>query len=182
MPQLIPPTVAVRSSFLEAMEEFREEGGDWSEGNSMIAEELRVYGDRWPTAEGFAGYVADVRAAALDESRPANWVAATVLWYVEDERWLGRIALRHEYTPHLLDQGGLIGYEVRPTARRQGYATAMLRATLPVAERMGFERVLITCDHDNTGSRKVIEACGGVFEDRRGVKLRYWVPTGTKTS
>lgn len=176
---MISPTVAVRSSFLQAMEEFREEGGDWFEANSMIAEELRVYGDRWRSDEGFAEYVADVRAAALSEGqRPAHWVAATVLWYVEDARWLGRIALRHEYTPHLLEQGGLIGYEVRPTARRLGHATAMLRAALPVAARLGFERVLITCDEDNTGSRKVIEACGGIFEDQRGVKLRYWVPTG----
>jgi predicted acetyltransferase len=35
----------------------------------------------------------------------------------------------------------------------------------------------VTCDDDNAGSRKVIEAAGGEFEDQRGVKLRYWVPT-----
>lgn len=179
MPQLIAPTVEVQDSFLRAMEEFREETDDWFNGNSMIAEEIRVYGDRWATLEGFAEYVKDVRAAALEENqRPVNWVAATVLWYVEGPRWLGRIALRHEYTPHLLEQGGLVGYEVRPTARQRGHATAMLRAALPVAAERGFDRVLITCDADNVGSRKVIESCGGVFEDQRGVKLRYWVPTG----
>ena len=53
----------------------------------------------------------------------------------------------------------------------------MLRAALPVAAGLGISSALITCDHDNIGSRKVIEACGGVFEDRRADKLRYWVPT-----
>jgi hypothetical protein len=34
---------------------------------------------------------------------------------------------------------------------------------------------------DHRGTRKLaglaIEANGGVLEDRRGVKLRYWIPT-----
>lgn len=54
----------------------------------------------------------------------------------------------------------------------------MLRAALPRARVLGLDRVLITCDATNTASRKVIEACGGLFEDRRGVKLRFWVTTG----
>ena len=35
--------------------------------------------------------------------------------------------------------------------------------------------MLITCDHDNDASRLTIERAGGVLEDRRGDKLRYWV-------
>ncbi|WP_323369054.1 GNAT family N-acetyltransferase, partial [Streptomyces alkaliterrae] len=179
MPQLTTPTARVRTSFLKAMREFADENDAWFNGNSMISEEIRRYGDVWEEPEGFAGYVADVVAAADPATeRPAGWVPATVLWYVEGDEWLGRLAIRHAYTPHLLEYGGIVGYEVRPSARRRGHATAMLRAALPVAARLGFERVLVTCDHDNTGSRKVIEACGGVFDDQRGVKLRYWVPTG----
>jgi predicted acetyltransferase len=40
---------------------------------------------------------------------------------------------------------------------------------------LGIDRVLIMCDVGNVGSRKVIEACGGRFEDRHGGKLRYWI-------
>ena len=54
----------------------------------------------------------------------------------------------------------------------------MLRAALPVANALGIERALVTCDFDNVGSRKVIEANGGRFEDRRDDNLRYWIPTG----
>jgi predicted acetyltransferase len=38
---------------------------------------------------------------------------------------------------------------------------------------------LVTCDVTNTGSRKVIEANGGVLEDERDGKLRFWVPTAS---
>jgi len=44
--------------------------------------------------------------------------------------------------------------------------------------------VLVTCDEDNVGSARVIENCGGVFEnmvagsDGSVPKRRYWVGTG----
>jgi predicted acetyltransferase len=53
----------------------------------------------------------------------------------------------------------------------------MLRAVLPHALALGIDPALLTCDTDNVGSRKVIEANGGVFEDERSGKLRFWVPT-----
>lgn len=65
------------------------------------------------------------------------------------------------------------------TARRDTFphATAMLAAALPVARGLGIERALLTCDKDNIGSRKVIEANGGVLDGEPGGILRYWVPT-----
>jgi predicted acetyltransferase len=128
----------------------------------------------------FGDYVNSLLADAdADEAspRPDGWVPCSRWWWVEDSEYLGRISVRHRLTPFLLEAGGYIGYDVRPSARRQGHATAMLHAVLPHAQSLGIERALITCDHDNVGSRKVIEANGGVLEDRRGVKLRYWVPT-----
>ena len=92
--------------------------------------------------------------------------------------YLGRIAIRHRLTPNLLEVGGHIGYDVRPSARRRGHATEMLRQALLIAGRMGIGRALITCDVGNIGSRTVIERNGGVLEDERAGKLRFWVPTG----
>jgi predicted acetyltransferase len=74
--------------------------------------------------------------------------------------------------------GGHIGYLVRPSARRQGHATAMLAAVLPHARAPGIDSALVTCDVDNVASRKVIMANGGVLEDELDGKLRFWVPTG----
>jgi predicted acetyltransferase len=50
-------------------------------------------------------------------------------------------------------------------------------AFLPEAAEPGIDLALLTCDFDNIGSRRVIEANGGVLEDRRGARLRYRVPT-----
>ncbi len=129
----------------------------------------------------FAEFCAYTAALAdRDTPRPANWVTGTYLWMVDDDLdspVVGRVSLRHALTPWLIEVGGHIGYAVRPGARRRGYATAALALMLPVAAARGIDPVLVTCDQDNIGSRTVIEANGGVLEDVRGDKRRYWVPT-----
>ncbi len=179
MPELVPPTTDVHASFLQAMTEFQAEGRAAAGDNTMIGREIRDYYPSWNTADGFARYVADLIAAAHEDTpRPDGFVPSTTLWYVDGSTYLGRLAIRHRLTPFLRDQGGHIGYDVRPTARRRGHATAMLRLALPVTHGLGIDPVLVTCDTDNTASRRVIESAGGVFEDERTGKLRYWVPTG----
>jgi predicted acetyltransferase len=178
VPRLDLPAVRARQSFLAAMAEFRAEGRGDPADRSMIGEELREFGDRWVTPPGFAGYVDWLRAQALEDSpRPAGHVPSTTLWWMQDDIYLGRVAIRHRLTLHLLDAGGHIGYDVRPSARRRGHATALLRAALPVARGLGIQSALVTCDVTNIASRKVIETNGGTFEDQRGDKLRFWVPT-----
>jgi predicted acetyltransferase len=177
MPELVTPRVDVHLSFLDAMDEFRAEGRAVPTDYSMIGREIRTYGNGWRDPDMFARYVAELIADEYPETpRTDGWVSSTTLWYVDGDTYLGRIAIRHELTPVLRDIGGHIGYDVRRTARRQGHATAMLRAAMPIAARLGIDPALVTCDTDNTGSRKVIEACGGVLEDIRHGKLRYWVP------
>ena len=115
-----------------------------------------------------------------DAPRPVGHVPSTTLWWVDGGAYLGRLAIRHRLTPHLLEYGGHIGYDVRPTARRRGHATAMLAAALPVANRLGIDRALVTCDTTNVASRRVIEANGGVLEDERGRQpLNVPHPIGT---
>ena len=182
MPQLIPPTVQVWASFVVAMVEFQAEGRGGAHDDSMIGSEIRGYGHRWSAPEGFQEYVEWLRAQALGDSpRPPGYVPSTTLWWVDREEYLGRIAIRHRLTPQLRELGGHIGYDVRPSARRRGHATAMLGEALPIARRLGIEAALVTCDADNVASRKVIEHNGGVLEDQSGDKLRYWVPTGRAT-
>lgn len=176
MPELLPPATRAHRSFLQAMAEFRAEGRGGPDDSSMVGREIHTYGGDWDDPRAFAVYVEELRAAALPETpRPPGFVPSTTLWYLDGDTYLGRLAIRHRLTPPLLDWGGHIGYDVRPTARRRGHATAMLRAAVPMARALGIDAVLVTCDVDNIGSRKVIEACGGVFEDRRSGKLRFWI-------
>jgi predicted acetyltransferase len=118
-----------------------------------------------------------LRALSLESTpRPAGFVPATTWWWVDGEEYLGRIVVRHRLTENLLQVGGHIGYDARPTARRHGHATAMLREVLPLCRTVGIDRALVTCDLDNVASRKVIEANAGELEDERAGKLRFWVP------
>lgn len=178
MPELVTPTTAVHASFVAAMNEFAAEGRGSIADDTMVGRDIRERSPGWNDPEAFARYVDGVVAdSSPDGSRPAGYVPATTLWWLEGNVYLARIAIRHELTPWLLEQGGHIGYDVRPSARRRGHATAMLRAALPVAAGLGIRSALVTCDVDNVGSRRVIEACGAVFEDRRADKLRYWLQT-----
>jgi predicted acetyltransferase len=97
--------------------------------------------------------------------------------------WVGRRqadapALANDF---LLRIGGHIGYVVVPEHRRRGYATEMLRQGLDLARSMGMEKVLVTCDEDNVASRRIIEKCGGKYEDlysgpeAPAGKRRYWI-------
>jgi predicted acetyltransferase len=179
MPTLIAPREDMRGSYAEAMDEFRAEGRGSEEDRSTFGVYLRTNAAEWSSDEAFSVFAASIRADALEQSpRPDGYVPATELWWVDRETFLGRITIRHRLTPHLLEVGGHIGYDVRPSARRRGHATEMLRQTLPIAHRMGIDPALITCDVDNFGSRTVIERNGGVLEDERVGKLRFWVPTG----
>jgi len=112
-----------------------------------------------------------------------GWVPTTSLWLLRDgQHLLGRLSIRHSLTPWLEAEGGHIGYAVRASERRRGYATLMLSLALPVARQIGLTRVLITCDKKNIASARVIQKNGGILEDERPSQVpgreivqRYWI-------
>ena len=177
---LAAPAVRFRRSFAEAMAEFEAEGRGSADDRSVIGRYLREHRPDLQSDEAFERFVAGIRAERLEETpRPDGFVPDTELWWVEDDEFLGRIGIRHRLTPALLEMGGHIGYDVRPSARRRGHATEMLRRALTVALDLGIDPILITCDADNVGSRTVIERNGGMLEDERNGKLRFWVSRST---
>ena len=64
---------------------------------------------------------------------------------------------------------------MRPGHRRRGHATEILRRSLALSQTLGITENLVTCDDDNVGSRTIIERAGGVLEDVRDGKRRYWI-------
>jgi predicted acetyltransferase len=178
MVRLGMPSVSVHASFLAAMAEFGVEGrGDVGDATE-VGREIRMFGGSWESPGTFAAYVRWlVDQAQEDAPRPDGYVPATNLWLVDGKEYLARIAIRHRLTDRLRQAGGHIGYDVRPSARRRGYATMMLREALPIARGLGITVALLTCDIDNLASRKVIEHNGGVLQDQYEGKWRYWVPT-----
>ncbi|NHN56619.1 GNAT family N-acetyltransferase [Calidifontibacter sp. DB0510] len=127
----------------------------------------------------FAEVVRRQLAGAYGRELPEGYVPATCFWITDDsDIVLGALQLRHTVaTPFLLNEGGHIGYGVRRSARGRGVATAALREAVRRAHGLGIDRVLLTCDLDNLASARTIERCGGVLEDERAGKRRYWIRT-----
>lgn len=100
----------------------------------------------------------------------------------ENDRLLGLLQIRLELKGYLLEFGGHIGYCVRPSERRKGYAKLMLQKALSICKDLGLDKVLITSLETNMASSKTIEACGGVYEktifddvNYQANMKRYWI-------
>jgi predicted acetyltransferase len=175
MPSLIAPTVDLHTSWLQARNE-------WTPGAHMDGHGVRL-GDDVDSPSGFAAWVARLHTEEDPNIPPGpGLVHCTFRWIVEDDNYLGAIALRHTLNESLLNIGGHIGYGIRPSARRRGLASWALGRTLETARALGLDRVLITCRPENTASARTIEKHGGVYEDTRNpgpdrVK-RYWITLG----
>lgn len=108
-----------------------------------------------------------------------GFVPGTTFLYMLDKEIIGIVNIRHCLNDYLLNAGGHIGYSIRPQYRKQGYATKMLKEALKFCEEWEIPPVLVTCDEDNIASRKTIEKCGGVLENKyisgEETILRFWI-------
>ena len=167
--QLIEPTESLREAYIDFVDEFHAAGdphvaGEWNE----------VHGD-------FSAFVRRLRNHAIGVDLPEGWVPASTYWLVREGRVVGACGLRHSLTESLRDFGGHVCYGVRPSERRKGYATFMLRAMIAKARAMGTERVLVTCGAGNVASAGVIDKCGGLLDSESyspaagRVTRRYWI-------
>ncbi|MCL2548003.1 MAG: GNAT family N-acetyltransferase [Symbiobacteriaceae bacterium] len=109
-----------------------------------------------------------------------GWVTGSVYFAIVEGRIVGTVAVRHYLNDALLNDGGHIGYEIRPSQRRQGYGKQMLILALLKCREFGIERVLITCDKDNIASAKTAMSAGGKLENETtgedgGIVQRYWI-------
>lgn len=117
------------------------------------------------------------------ETARKDWVAETTFFAKrkDDNRIVGIISVRHNLkNPFLTEYGGHMGYSVRPSERRKGYATEMLKCALKFAKSLEILKVMIACYSDNIGSVRTIEKCGGrltqvkPYTDGKPVNI-YWI-------
>ena len=113
-------------------------------------------------------------------------VPDSVFFLLDEDRnkLLGAVNIRHYLNDELLKEGGHIGDGIRPSERRKGYATEMVRLALIECKKLGIDRVLMTCDKDNVGSAKSILKNGGVLENEflnedGNIEQRYWIDLTT---
>lgn len=164
------PCEADRETVMAYREEFLRAGSSM-DGTSSLNEH-----------EDFDSWLAKLRAYKSAASVPPGIVPAdTLLALDENERLVGMVSIRHCLNDYLLSFGGHIGYSVRPSERRRGFAKEMLRLALLRARALGIERVMVSCDKNNPASAKTILANGGVLENEvfdasdGTVTQRYWI-------
>ncbi|WP_432361264.1 GNAT family N-acetyltransferase [Sporosarcina sp. UB5] len=118
---------------------------------------------------------------AAKEAGLGNRMLSTNYFLVDnDERIVGMVNIRHGLNDYLRQVGGHIGYGIRPSERRKGYATYLLSEALHITDELGIRSVLVTCNEDNIGSAAVIVNNGGVedesFTEPHGnVVRRFWI-------
>lgn len=95
-----------------------------------------------------------------------GWVVSTTFFALRkrDSKIVGMVNIRHTLNEFLRTYGGNIGYGVRPSERKKGYAPEILKIALKYCKHLALQRVMLTCYKDNEASRKTILHCGGILE------------------
>ena len=127
-------------------------------------------------------FLSHLQGQEIEENVPPPYVPMSIYWLqLPDGTIAGESRLRHRLSESLIQEGGHIGYMIRPSQRGKGYGTLILKLTLEMAQARGLDRVLLTCHTDNLASSRIIVANGGRL-DSEGVSShsgkpisRYWI-------
>ena len=162
--ELRRPRLADKETVLEMMEEFEQtqsahDGGFWDAENFDYEEWLESNQNHEMGINLPEGWVPDIQLVA----------------FAKDGKVVGFLNLRLRLNDFLLEEGGHIGYSIRPFERGKGYAKESLRQGLKIAKEKNIKRALVTCSTENPASRAVILANGGQLEDVRNGTERYWI-------
>lgn len=177
MVKMIRPSVEYGKDIMELRQEFLDEDPD---GYIHGAGNL----EKCSNAEEWISYVERMRRR---ETCPKDLVDSDIYLAIreEDGRIVGVAELRHHIDhPVLGVWGGHIGYCVRPSERRKGYARMILKQMLDICRIYGIRQVLLTCSEDNLASERTIQGGGGVYErtvwaEPLKVNMkRFWIETG----
>lgn len=131
---LLTPTTDLQEEYLDFYNEWKDSG------ETMIP---------WVISKNPANFPAMVQEL-LDAHNginiPETWVPDSTYWLVTDEnKIVGAVNIRHSLTEHLFNAGGHIGYGIRPSERRKGYATKLLALSLEKTKELDITKVLVVC-------------------------------------
>lgn len=116
---LLTPTTDLQDEYLDFYNEWKDSG------ETMIP---------WVITKdpsNFPAMVQELLDAHNGINLPESWVPDSTYWLVTDNnRIVGAVNIRHSLTEHLFNAGGHIGYGIRPSERRKGYATKLLALSL----------------------------------------------------
>jgi len=161
------PTAEHKTAALDFRQEFFNHGEERFDGSAMLFD-----------APSYAFWLEAIQAAQTRVHE--RYVPSSTYFAIDNEKIIGIVDIRHYLNDYLINEGGHIGYSVRPTERRKGYATKILHLALQKCQELNIEKALVTCNSDNTASEKVIIKNGGIkenefLEDNGTIVYRYWI-------
>ncbi|MBE6447677.1 MAG: GNAT family N-acetyltransferase [Alphaproteobacteria bacterium] len=136
--------------------------------------------------ESFTDYKIDCENKRLGVGLKEGYVASTILWLIEDDKFVGMFDVRHSLTEYLKKEGGNVAYYIIPSARRRGLAQEGLKLCCKYAkEVLGLDEVLVTCNAENIASYKtmlkVMKVLDGYEDDpvmfTEKEERRVWIKT-----
>ena len=170
--KLVKPAVEYKQSYLEALEEFHAEG----RYQFIKLDDIKA---------NFGEFVDDLNDGKRHLHKPfSEWaepVPETALWMVKERKFIGSFIIRHRLNWHLEKWGGHISFVIRPSMRGKGFGKKILQKGMPFVCYLGIDRALITVKPEDENAQKVIEFCGGQFQDETPetdkfpARKRYWL-------
>ena len=153
MIRLIRPEIEWKRKALEYRQEHFDKGENIINGSELFDK-----------TDSYEVWLENVKNNESSETVNPDWVVTDTYFAVNEEDIIvGIIDLRHTLNDFLKNFGNC-GYSVRPSYRKRGYATEMLRQILEVAKEAGMKELQLSVERDNIPSIKTITRNGGVYE------------------
>ncbi len=173
--KFIEPNIQYKEKAREYIQEFIDAGTETVNGSGGLDSHLAKH--------GYEAWLKEVeRKADVARKKPGEITASTFFYVREDDdRIFGMVNIRYGLNEFLFNEGGHIGYSIRPSEQGKGYATQMLEQALWFCQFIGLDQVLVICEKNNVASARVIQKCGGVMENEiysehyDEVLQRYWI-------
>lgn len=151
--------IKLNNEYIHEIEEFKSEmkkaNSSW-EGFSLL--------QKYEDVQEWVSWVTSLEYLIFSKDEP-NVVPAVQYILVDNDRIIGMFNLRLLLSGIFLEYGGHIGYAIRPSERRKGYAVKGLRLLLEECKKYGLDRVSITASTNNEASIKTIQKCGAIFKE-----------------
>lgn len=146
-------------------ESLKDKAIEYKQEHFNYGEKIIDGSELWDQMDSYEEWLTMIRKNTHEQTVAPDWVVTDTFFAVRerDNMIIGVIDLRHTRNEFLKDFGN-IGYSVRPTERRKGYATRMLQLVLERANTIGIQDVILSCKASNTGSKKTILKNGGQYQ------------------
>lgn len=164
--ELVKPTIKMESAVLDFVTEFKLNNENMINGCCGLT--------RYSDYREWLQYINQVENGLV----PDRVASSTYIAVSSTNIIVGIVDVRHEL-PEKHFYSGHIGYSVRPSERRKGYGTEILRLGVEKAKKLNIKKILVVCSKNNIASIKVIENNNGIFEKEilldGETDLVYWI-------